>query len=242
MMPGMTNHPGRRRGDDDEPSIEEMVAEAVEPLAAEMREKLEAQDRPRLGPAGVPAHTANGVPPGLKPDPVILAAKAVAQALGEHLPQMLFQAVAAALSQVPVQVTAQRPPCGPCIVQRIAWENAHKAAMDKAIAAASEAVTAQNPQPDLAPFLPEALRRGGRDGIPDVAQSITTFQGAEMCPLHVAQAAGVQPGRSPLLVATATMNPAMAGQFGAVRLRGALARRVEPPAHQLLHRRGPDLA
>jgi hypothetical protein len=42
--------------------------------------------------------------------------------------------------------------------------------------------------------------------MPDVAQAITTHQGTDVCPMHIP---GAQPGRSPLLVATATMNPGM---------------------------------
>lgn len=159
------------------------------------------------------AHTPNGVPPGLKQDPAVLAAKAVAQTLGEHLPNMLFQAVTAALSQVPVQAVTEQHMCATCIIERIAWENAHRAEMEAAIAAAAETPGPANPQPDLAPFLPEALRPGAPRGIPGVAQAVTTFQGAEMCPAHVAKAAGVQPGRSPLLLATAALSPAALGRL-----------------------------
>jgi hypothetical protein len=199
-MARMTNDPNRKR-DDDEPA-------AGTPGTA------------GISPAGVAAHTSNGVPPGLKPDPVILAAKAVAQALGEHLPDMLFQAMAAALSQV--ALTAQRPPCATCIIERIRWENANRDAMQKAMGAAAEAagiepVTPQASQLDLTAFLPPRLHPGKPGGMPGVSQSITAYQGTETCAPHLAQAAGVQPGRSPLLIATAAMSPAMAGQFAGNR-------------------------
>lgn len=212
----MTNHPGRRRGDDDEPSIEDMMAEAAEPLAAEMREKLEAEGRipPQESP-GMAAHTPNGVPPGLRADAAKIIGQSAAAAMAEALPQALFSALTAALSQVPVQV--QRPLCATCIIQRIAWENVHKAAMDKAIAVAAETAAPGNPQPDLTPFLPEAMRPGAPDGMPGIGQSVTVFQGTETCPVHLAQAAGVQPGRSPLLVASAAFSPAMLSQLAGSR-------------------------
>jgi hypothetical protein len=210
----MTNHPNRKR-DENEPSIEEIAAGAAEPLATEMREKLalERGSIPPQGSATVPAHTPNG----LKPDPAVLAAKAVAQTLGEHLPNMLYQALTAALSQVPVQTVSQQHMCATCIIGRIQWENTHRAEMEQAMTAAAEAagVVPHSPEAgriDFGPFLPEALRPGGTRGIPGVQQAVTTFQGAEACPLHVAQAAGVQPGRSPLLVANAAFSPAMLGQ------------------------------
>src|SRR5947207_2941092 len=67
------------------------------------------------------------------------------------------------------------------------------------------------------PVPPRGLRPGERNGIPDVAQAITTHQGAELCAAHLAQSAGIQPGRSGLLVATATMSPAMLGQLAGTR-------------------------
>lgn len=197
----MTNHPGRKRGDD-----EELSAEAIEPSAAET----------------VQAHTPNGVPPGLKQDPAVLAAKAVAQTLGEHLPNMLFQAMAAALSQAVVQAVTQQHMCSACIIERIRWENAHRAEMDAAMTATAQAAGVEPGSPeagrlDLAAFLPDGLRPGERGGMPGVGQAVTTFQGAEMCPVHVAQAAGVQAGRSPLLIANAAMSPAMLGQLAGTR-------------------------
>jgi hypothetical protein len=211
----MTNHPGRRRGDDEEPQGAEELAAAV-PAVQEMADELAAQVPP--------GHTPNGVPPGLKPDRALLAAQAVAQALGEHLPNMLFQAMSAALSQAPA------PPqrmCATCIVQRIAWENAHRTAMDAAIAAACEATGVEPGSPDatrldLAAFLPPALHPGQRGGMPGVAQALTTFQGTEMCPMHVAQAGGVQPGSGPLIVACGSIpDGTLAQVFGQIRGRAA---------------------
>jgi hypothetical protein len=215
----MTNHPHRQH-DENEPSIEEMVAEAVEPLAAEMREKLAIPapgDLPPQGSAEVPSHTGNGVPPGLKPNAAKqigqAAGEAIAGTLGQMLPQMLFSAFTAALSQVPVQVPQYM--CATCIANRIGWENAHRAEMEKAMADAAVAAgvpagTPQAAQLDLAPFLPPQLRPGERTGIPDVRPKVTTAQGTDVCSMHIP---GVQAGRPPLLVATAAMNPALTRQF-----------------------------
>jgi len=194
MICRMTNHPGRRRGDDEEP-------QSVQEMAGEMDAQMP------------PGHTPNGVPAGLKPDPVTLAAKAVAQTLGEHLPNMIFQAMAAALSQV--QVTTQQHLCATCIIARIGWENSHRADMEAAMMAAAEAAGAEPGSPqagqlELTPFLPPDLRLGERNGMPGVAQAVTTFQGTEVCPAHLP---GGHAARSPLLVATAGMSPAMAARF-----------------------------
>ena len=208
----MTHHPRRAR-DDDEPSIEEIAAQAVEPVAAELRGKLETQGRiPPQGSAKVPAHTSNGVPPGLRPNAAKLIGQAVAETLAETLPQAMYSAFAAVLSQVPVQAVTQQHLCATCLIGRIAWENSHRTQMEAAMTAAAQAAgiepgSPQAGQLDLGPFLPEGLQPGQRNGIPAVTQAVTTFQGNEVCALHAAQGAGVQPGRSPLLVATATMNP-----------------------------------
>ena len=207
----MTNHPRRARDEDTD-----LAAEALEGISSVL--PAEDGDIPPQGSAEVPAHTGNGLPPGLRPNAAKLIGQAVAETLGQVLPQMLFQAVAGALQQVPVQAVIQQHMCATCIIARIAWENSHRAAMEAAMAAAAQAagVDADSPQArrtDLTPFLPPHLRPGEKAGIPAIAQAITTHQGAELCAAHLAQAAGIQPGRSPLLVATATMNPAMLGQF-----------------------------
>jgi hypothetical protein len=202
----MTNHPGRRRGDDEERTPAEELAAEV-PAVAEMADAIAAQMPP--------GHTPNGVPPGLRADAAKIIGQSAAAAMAEVIPQALFSALTAALSQVPVQV--QRPLCATCIIQRIAWENTHRAAMDKAIALAAQTAVPGGPAPDLTPFLPEAMRPGAPDGMPGIGQSVTVFQGTETCPVHLAQAAGVQPGRSALLVASAAFSPAMLGQLAGSR-------------------------
>ena len=211
----MTNHPHRKRPDvTSETDRDEAAAEA---LAGDLL-PAEPGDIPPQGSSGVPAHTGNGVPPGLRPNAAKLIGAAVAEAFGGQFPQMLFSAFAQALSQVPVQAMTQQHMCATCIISRVAWENSHRAAMEAAMTAAAQAagVEADSPQArrtDLTPFLPPHLRPGENAGIPNVAQAVTTHQGTDLCPVHLAQAAGIQPGRSQLLVATATMNPAMLGQF-----------------------------
>jgi hypothetical protein len=128
---------------------------------------------------------------------------------------MLFDAVATALSQVPVRTLTQVRMCATCIVGRIAWENAHKADMNQAmreaaVAAGIDPADPQAGQADFGPFLPEHLQPGQRAGIPGVNQAVTTVQGTDVCHLHIP---GVQPGRAPLLVANAAMSPGMLGQL-----------------------------
>ena len=53
----MTNHPGRKRGDDAEPQGTEELAATV-PAVQEMADEMAAQ---------LPPQHSNGVPPGLKP-------------------------------------------------------------------------------------------------------------------------------------------------------------------------------
>jgi hypothetical protein len=219
----MTNHPRRKHDEENEPSIEDMVAEAVEPLAAEMREKLgipQPGEVPPQGSAEVPAHTGNGVPAGLKANAAKqigdAAGAAMAGALGNLLPQMLVDAFANVLMQVPVQLAGQQQRlCATCLVQRIGWENLNRAEMEKAMDAAAQAAgvqpgTPQAAQLDFLPFLAPHLRPGERNGMPGVSPAVTTFQGTDSCPMHIP---GVQAGRTPLLVATAGMSPAMAAQF-----------------------------
>jgi hypothetical protein len=188
----MTNHPRKRHDITSETERDQSAAEA---LAGDLL-PAEPGDIPPQGSAEVPAHTGNGVPPGLRANAAKVLGQAIASTLAETLPQMLFQALATALSQVQVQTVTQQHFCATCIIGRVMWENSHRADMEKAMTAAAQAAGA-----------------GERNGIPNVAQAVTTHQGADLCAMHLAQAAGIQPGRSQLLVATATMNPAMLGQL-----------------------------
>lgn len=202
----MTNHPHREHDDN--------TSETESDLAAAGPGGI-----PPQGSAEVPAHTGNGVPPGLRGGTAKVAAEAVAEALGQHLPQMLFQAVVAALQQVPVRTITQERLCATCIVNRIGWENLHHADMEKAMTAAAQAAgvqpgTMQAAQLDFTVFLPERLRPGQPKGMPDVRQAVTTFQGMETCPMHIP---GIQAARSQLVVATATMSPRALAQFAGVR-------------------------
>jgi len=212
----MTNDPHRKRPDISAETERDLAA--AEALAGDIV-PAEPGGIPPQGSAEIPAHTGNGVPPGFRGGTAKVAAEAVAEALGQHLPQMLFQAVAAALQQVPVRTITQERMCATCIVNRIAWENLHRAEMEQAMEAAANAAgvqpgSQQAAQLDLAAFLPPGLRPGERGGMPNVLQAATTFQGTGCCPMHIP---GVQAARSPLVVATAGMSPAMLAQFAGAR-------------------------
>ena len=160
----MTNHPNRKRDEDNEQP---------------------------------PVHAPNGhgSPAGLQANAAKIIGQTIADTLTESLPQAMYAALA-----------AQRPPCATCVIQRITWENSHRTEMDAAMAAAAQAG-----KQDITPHLPLALRPGEPGGIPAVAQSITSFQGTELCVAHLGDAAGIRPGKSPLLVATATVPGKLTG-------------------------------
>lgn len=203
----MTNHPHRRH-DENEPTVEELAAEALQPP--------ETAVIPPQGSAEVPAHTGNGVPPGLRPNAAKLIGQAVAETLGQVLPQILFNAFVQALSSV--QVTTKPLHCATCFVARVGWFAQHAAEVEAARAAMEAAAAELDPADPrrgmLNPvaFLPEHLRpSAGPQAMPGLAAGEIMMNGTLHCAEH---APGVQqPGRSPLLVATATMNPAMFGQF-----------------------------
>lgn len=161
-----------------------------------------------------PASTPNGAA-AFRPEAASLIGRAVAGALKETLPPMLFQAVAQALSQVPVQTAASQPRwCATCVVQRSQWEAAHKTDMDTALnaAAASAGISPEDPRAgrlDLAAFLPALLRPGQPGGMPPLASPVTAVQGTELCPAHIP---GVTAGRGGLLIAQGALSPAMLRQ------------------------------
>lgn len=217
----MTNHPRRQRDVTGEAEQDLETAEALaRELGAGEQELRPAApgDIPPQGSAEVPAHTGNGVPPGLRPNAAKqigdAAGAAMAGQLGAMLPQMLFDAFATVLSQVPVQAVTKQHLCGPCLRRRIVWEQSHQAAMTKAIADACEAsgITPADPragQLDITAFLPPDLRPGQRLGMPEVREAITTVDGTDVCAMDVP---GAQ-GRAPLLVVSGAMSPALLGQF-----------------------------
>lgn len=125
----MTNHP-RRAHDDEEPSAAATGDLAAEvPAVAEMAGEMAAAPPPPPVPAGF---SPNG-----HPTPAAQALQALTTTL-ERLPQMLFQAVAQALSSV--QVTVKQPPCGTCYVTRAAWFAQHAAELAQVEAAYRAAV------------------------------------------------------------------------------------------------------
>lgn len=182
-------------------------------------------------PPPAPGQSSNGTAAFKRPDAVLIgqaAGKAVAELLApqfgqlaQFLPQMVAQGVAQALQQVPVRT---RRLCAKCLTVRIAWEAAHAVAMKQAVAAAAVAAGIMPPGADLdqsdprlgqleiGPYLPDHLRPGGPEGMPQIMDAITTAAGDEVCPMHLP---GVpqQPGRRPLLIAPAGMTPAMAARL-----------------------------
>jgi hypothetical protein len=198
----MTNHPGRKRGDDEEPAAaEEMAAmPAVQEFAAEMAAQLPPQAPPGLSP--------NGHGPTAR--------------LMEALPQMLFQAVTQALSSVQVRTAPLK--CLTCVTARLAWGARYEAEINAAQAAyvtAMSELTPDDPRRGLLQplaFLPEALRPSGDpahpnlQAMPEMADGIAMAGGSLYCPEHVPGAAQ-QAGRKPFLIAQGSLNAAMIAEI-----------------------------
>ena len=122
----------------------------------------------------------------------------------QMLPQMLAQALASVLRQVPVQAITQQHLCAQCVLARMAWGASHdgdvRAAIGRAAQAAGisgdEAVTAQL---DPAPFLPEEIR----NSMPPLQEAVTTVNGTDVCADHVPG----RPGGKTLLIAGGPLSP-----------------------------------
>lgn len=230
----MTNHPNRKRRD--VTAEDERQLEAIEGIVADLTpgdtvvelgggdqdlRPAAPGDIPPQGSAEMPAHNGNGVPPGLRPNAAKLIGQTVAAGLIEALPQVLTQALAS---------VSQRYYCATCLVERLNWEIKHEAELKEAIGEMNLAAMAIAPGPQgdqqraqLNPFmfLPGHLLPSPDpadphpEAITEPQMGVVTVSGTTYCTIHVP---GVnRPGTSPkplLLVATATMNPAMLGQFG----------------------------
>ena len=174
--------PGEDDGEQPPQGIEEILLESPEirQLAAEMNEKL-----------GAPAP----VPPGFSPN----GGKTHMVMLLEQLPQMLFQAVAQALQQVP----AQRFKCDTCVALRIAWVTTHQAELQ----AANEAMAGLPPgdprQGNPLPFLPE-----GTPPPPNVFDGMVMVGGSVKCADHI-PGVSTQPGRKEFLIANGPLSSAL---------------------------------
>ena len=100
---------------------------------------------------------------------------------------------------------AQPHMCATCLAQRIQWELAHPAEMQRlteAVAAAQQAAAAGKQPPDLTDVMP--------DGMPQVQPSVTTVQGTECCAQHIP---GLPGSRPPLLAVQGALSHAMLGQL-----------------------------
>jgi hypothetical protein len=135
----------------------------------------------------------------------------------QQLPQLLLSAVATALQQVPVTVRPQQ--CAQCITERLTWGAAHAVAIaraEEALRAAAAELENLPPEdrPPLNPlgFLPEELRPGGRQGVPQISDAVTAVAGTQVCAEHIPGAPG-RAGQSQLLIARASLTLAGLAQM-----------------------------
>lgn len=135
----------------------------------------------------------------------------------QQLPQMLAQAVAAALGQVPV--TTKKLPCATCMLARLQWTAGHAAeiaAAEEKLKAAAAEMEAKDPA-DRVPlnpvsFLPEHLRPGGNQAAPAVQDGLVLIGGTLYCLQHVPGADG-QPGKRPFLIAQGALSSQMLAEI-----------------------------
>ena len=190
-----------------------LSATSPQPMAlAGQLEHAEPGDIPPQGSAEIPGHTGNGVPPGLRPNAAKIIGATVADAIAETLPPLLAQAL-----------SAVTPPhyCATCLTDRLNWEIGHKEDLKMAMEQmqiAGMALPPGDPRLDqLNPFMflpPHLLPSQDPDtphpdAVTEPQPWVTMAGGTLFCTRHVP---GVnRPGdapKRPLLVATATMNPA----------------------------------
>lgn len=145
------------------------------------------------------------VPPGFSPN----GGKTAVAALIEQLPQMLFQAVAAAFQQVPVTVRPLR--CATCVLEQQQWGHRYSAEVAAAQAAlqAAAAEQEQRAPEDRVPlnglgYLPERLRPGGEQGPPPLQEAAVMVGGTLLCADHIPGAPG-QPGKRSFLIAQGSL-------------------------------------
>jgi len=165
----------------------------------------ERDDAPEPAPESVPPMTE--LPPGLSQNGHGPTAR-----LMEALPQMLFQAVTAALQQV--QVTTAPLPCATCFLARLQWGASHAAEFREAERAYAAAVAEQeqkDPQDrvalDPASFAPDSLQSA-----PPLQGGTVMVGGTLYCAQHIPGAPGM-PGTSPLLIAQAHLTPGMLSEM-----------------------------
>lgn len=197
----MTNHPRRERDEDGKPEPAQELAASV-PAVQELADEISA--RPP-------------VPPGFSPN-----GHTPTRTLIEQLPQMLFQAVAAALQQVPVQVVVKPGPCGTCFTARVGWFTGHSAEIARAEAAYQAALSElapDDPQRGLIEplsFLPAALQPSQDPAhpnplaMPGLAEGVIMTGGTWHCAQHVP---GIQQQPGKLLIAETVIPQGMLGQL-----------------------------
>jgi hypothetical protein len=159
---------------------------------------------------GNPASKPNGSVPPSKALPMLIQ---VLPQLVDALPQMMAQALASVLQQVPVQTRQHL--CATCVLARLTWNLAHERELTAALTMAAQVHGLADGDPrlaqlDPAPFLPEALRPGGPQGMPPAHPSITTVGGTEVCSEHIP---GRQGGKQ-LLLASGPLSQGMLASLG----------------------------
>jgi hypothetical protein len=142
-------------------------------------------------------------------------------AIAGMLPQMA-QAFGTLLGQLPMAIgQAVRVPrqlCAPCVLARLGWEHKHEAEMAAASEGyqqAAEEATRLGVPMQQAPeaFLPEPLRPGQPDGMPQPQPGITMVGGTLVCAEHVPGAPG-KPGAKKLLVVHGALSTGMLAGLG----------------------------
>lgn len=158
-------------------------------------------------PEPVPPATppAGQLPPGLSPNghPTPTAQ------LMQQLPQMLAQAMAAILGQIPV--TVKQLFCATCVLERLKWGSAHAAEMtraEEAFRAAAAAMEARAPQ-DRVPVDPAAFIPPHLQGGPQVSEGAVMVGGTLYCLAHTPGAGAAAGGRKEFLIANAPLSAAL---------------------------------
>ena len=151
---------------------------------------------------GQPAERSASNGEAFRPDAAALIGAAVGKHLAglfaEMLPQLIGNAFASVLEQIPVRTGRL---CCKCLASRIAWETVNATAINDALysAMADEGITDRaDPRCrtlDVTSFLPDGVSG------PPVNDGVTITGGEEVCALHLPGTPQQQPGRKPFLVA-----------------------------------------
>lgn len=155
---------------------------------------------------------------GSAPEPT--EAQQTGQAVANALMPLFMQILPQVLGQA-VQQGQRRGWCAQCALQRMQWEDRHKADMDAALELAAKAAgiadsDPRRPQLDVGPFLPAHMqpRSGDAEQMPLLADWVTQVGGTLVCARHIPGAPAEQ-GKRPFLIAHGAMTPGMLAEMGA---------------------------